>query len=313
VLVCLHTQLPVAVAYRVRAARTLQTNPIALSTDAAQGLATTKATCPFIGSIVAEGTLGVYQYANHPLANIADVMALGNSGKGSTLGYVLELFATGNHAKQLGPDGKKLDAPVPAAQFSLDFPGSQGSHWGHSGILQGNPTVLNSGRWSGADFDRLLAKAAGGSITVQSIGYFIAENIKRDPNSRTVTHGLIPVVITDAAKLLGNIGPAVEAFVTHRDPLKVRQVATDVTKLLGDDNLIGSAGELGLLFAFLEHSPATTTVGGHLAISVVDITSMFKSHRLPAGWRDWTKSGLSWVKFTAELAYHARTHLNTLK
>lgn len=81
-----------------------------------------KATCPFIGSAVAEGDLPVRNAAHAPLASIEDVRKLGNSG-GGDLGDLLVLFASGNHAFMQG-DAGKLDKPVPAGLFYLEFPGS---------------------------------------------------------------------------------------------------------------------------------------------------------------------------------------------
>src|SRR5829696_8495397 len=92
-----------------------------------------KATCPFLGAAVAEGQLPVRNDAKDPLASIEDVRRLGNTG-GGRLGEVLVLFASGNHASMRGASGK-LDEPVPDGLFSLELPGSQGSHPGHSGIL----------------------------------------------------------------------------------------------------------------------------------------------------------------------------------
>lgn len=83
---------------------------------------------------------------------------MGNEG-GGDLGDLLAFFAAGNHALMRNSSGSALDTPVPVGLFSLELPGSQGSHPGHSGILQGNPTALDSGRFSEEDFDR-LAKLA---------------------------------------------------------------------------------------------------------------------------------------------------------
>ena len=57
-----------------------------------------------------------------------------------------------------------------------------------------------------------------------------------------------------------------------------------LTKLLGDDNLVGSAGEFGLLFAFLANTPDAHEEDGEPTISVTDLETMFvqKSFR-PAG------------------------------
>src|SRR5262245_51770000 len=69
-----------------------------------------------------------------------------------------------------GDDGK-LSEKVPNGLFPLELPGSQGSHPGHSGILQGNPATLDL-----ADFARLANRAKGGFIERSDFGQFIAEN-----------------------------------------------------------------------------------------------------------------------------------------
>src|SRR5215469_7851955 len=109
-----------------------------------------KATCPFLGTAVATSSLPVRNEATNPLASIEDVRRLGNTG-GGDLGDLLVLFAAGNHAFMRGVSGR-LDQRVPDGMFSLELPGSQGSHPGHSGILQGDPAVPGSGRLSEADF-----------------------------------------------------------------------------------------------------------------------------------------------------------------
>lgn len=80
-----------------------------------------KATCPFIATGVKTGALPVRNSADKPLANIADVVKLGNTGKGSNLGDLLEVFAQGNHGFMPRMSGK-LDLPVPKGTLSLDFP-----------------------------------------------------------------------------------------------------------------------------------------------------------------------------------------------
>src|SRR5688572_3912157 len=97
-----------------------------LSSDEKALLVERKATCPFIGSAVAQGKLRVRNDARDPLASIEDVRRLGNTG-GGDLGDLLVLFVGGNHALMRSDSGK-LDKPVPHGLFSLEFPGSQGSH-----------------------------------------------------------------------------------------------------------------------------------------------------------------------------------------
>ena len=105
---------------------TIPTNSVELSGDEKALLVEKKATCPFIGSAVAQGKLPVRNDAENPLASIEDVRKLGNTG-GGDLGDLLVLFASGNHAFMRGESGK-LDKRVPSGLFSLEFPGSQGSH-----------------------------------------------------------------------------------------------------------------------------------------------------------------------------------------
>jgi hypothetical protein len=69
-------------------------------------------------------------------------------------------------------------------QSSLEFPGSQGSHPGHSGILQGDPEIPRSGRLSQAEFARLASRAKDGLIKRSDVGSFIAENLLKDPKSK---------------------------------------------------------------------------------------------------------------------------------
>src|SRR5262249_6263970 len=143
-----------------------------LNNDERASLVEKKATCPFVGSVVAQSDLAVRNEAGNPLASIEDIRTLGNSG-GGDLGDLLVIFASGNHALMPGSPGK-LDAPAPGNLFSLELPGSQGSHPGHSGILQGDPHQLDSGRFSQADFDRLLSHAKEGVIKRSDVGRFIA-------------------------------------------------------------------------------------------------------------------------------------------
>src|SRR2546427_5554494 len=113
-----------------------------LSTAAPSEIVEKKVTCPFLGSAVATGQLVVRNDVANPLASIEDVRMLGNKG-GGDLGNLLVFFAAGNHAFMRGQTGR-LDQQVPDGLFSLELPGSQGSHPGHSGILQRKPETLDS-------------------------------------------------------------------------------------------------------------------------------------------------------------------------
>src|SRR5262249_50471471 len=103
---------------------------LTLTDDVTADLVRKKVTCPFLGSAVHPEFLAVHDDADNPLASIEDV-------------------------RRLGTAAAAIPAQVPNGLFSLELPGSQGSHPGHSGILQGNPETLDSGRVSEADFARL--------------------------------------------------------------------------------------------------------------------------------------------------------------
>ena len=113
-------------------------NALTLEPAVRDQMVETKVTCPFLGSVVHQDLLPVSNAPDNPLAGIEDVRRLGNEG-GGDLGDLLVFFATGNHAFMRGSSGLALDAPVPSGRFSLELPGSQGSHPGHSGILQATP------------------------------------------------------------------------------------------------------------------------------------------------------------------------------
>ena len=286
----------------------------ALSAEETTRLVERQATCPFIGSAVAQGKLPVRNDAADPLASIEDVRRLGNTG-GGDLGEVLVLFASGNHAFRRGPSGK-LDTPVPSGLFSLELPGSQGSHPGHSGILQGDPLTPGSGRLSPADFARLTSRARDGWIARSDVGRFIAENLVRDPKSKVDEKRIAALLASDAAELLGTAASAVKdrlfrsgdaARTTHRD------IETQLTRLMGEDNLIGSSGEFGLLFAFLDNRPGARKVGDEPAVSVADLTAMFVDKHLPGGWETWKKSRTDWVHHTVGLLTSAFQEYRRLK
>src|SRR5215471_19361993 len=210
-----------------------------LSSDERALVVERKATCPFIGSAVAQGNLPVRNDANDPLASIEDVRRLGNSG-GGDLGDLLVMFASGNHAFMRGDDGK-LSQKVPNGLFSLELPGSQGSHPGHSGILQGNPATLDSGRVSETDFARLANRAKGGFITRSDFGQFIAENLLRDPKSKVLELSAAELLVVDLGVLVETIGRSLGTILAgaNGDAAAARRTAEEnLTKLLGEDNLV---------------------------------------------------------------------------
>jgi len=252
-----------------------------------------------------QNLLAVRGEAGNPLASIEDVRELGNSG-GGDLGEVLALFARGNHALMRGPAGR-LDSKVPDGLFSLELPGSQGSHPGHSGILQGDPALPGSGRVSEADFARLARRAVNGLIARSEVGRFIAENLRRDPNSKVASAYVAGLLARDLGAVVKASVPALGRLFgvqeDHGDA--ARELAMNITKLTGENNLLGSAGEFGLLFAFLGRKPGAAEVDGEPAVALEDVRSMFLDKRLPAGWQDWKKLRTDWVGHTTALIFSA--------
>lgn len=258
-----------------------------------------KVTCPFLGSAVNEGFLAIEGDAGNPLAKIDDVRALGNSG-GGDLGIVLGFFAAGNHAFMRGPSGR-LDRPVPDGRFSLELPGSQGSHPGHSGILQGNPELLASGRLDEAAFERLAKRATNGLVKRSDVARFIAENLKLDPKSKVAGAKVIELLASDAESAFVS---ALRLVPENTNPTQ-RAFTDKAAKLIGEDNLLGSSGEFGLLFAFLANKPGAGMIDGEPALSLQDLRGMFINKHLPDGWMDWKKLASDWLKHTGSLAQEA--------
>ncbi|MBI2376613.1 MAG: hypothetical protein HYV07_21635 [Deltaproteobacteria bacterium] len=283
--------------------------PAKLSEAQLGQIATKKAVCPFMGSAVKSGDLPVRNSAEKPLALVSDVVALGDSGGGNLGSRVLSIFARGNHDKMLGVSGK-LDAQVPTGSLSLDLSGSQGSHPGHSGILQKSATALNAGRLSAADFARLESKAKNGLLTLDAVGQLIAENLAKDPAAKVFGLGVTKLLAADLGSFVATTGPALLEKLDnkiHGDDASEAEsrLLEKLTKLLGEDNLIGSAGEFGLMFAFLANKPGTQRIDGKPAIELADVKQMFVDHKLPEGWREWPKTASDWVKATTHLTIAA--------
>ena len=277
----------------------LQLGPEALSE-----IVEKKATCPFVGAGVAMGRLPVRNEATNPLASIEDMRRLGNTG-GGDLGDLLVLFAAGNHAFMRGPDDQ-LDQKVPDGLFSLEFPGSQGSHPGHSGILERDPLQLDSGRLSIPDYQRLRSIAVDGLIKRSDVGKFIAENLHRDPKSKVFGASVVGLLAHDLGQFVASAGSdLLERLRGSNDKSVHRELDEKLTRLMGEDNLVGSSGEYGLLFAFLANSPRTKELDGEPALSLEDIESMFAHKLFPDGWESWRKTRADWVSNSTALMVSA--------
>jgi hypothetical protein len=182
--------------------------------------------------------------------------------------------------------------------------------------LQGDPGMPGSGRFSSTDFQRLLSRAEGGFITRTSVASFIAENLVRDPGSKVFGRNVIGLLARDLLDFVSTVGPAFlrrlrgtpeQSAAAHRELLE------KFTKVLGEDNLVGSAGEWGLLFAFLVNKPGAPHIDDEPAIAVADLHSMFVEMKFPDGWETWKKSRLDWVTNTTALTVSAGREYLRLK
>ena len=278
-----------------------QAQPLDLPTEQLTEIAQKKATCPFVGSLVKSGELSVHNSAERPLANIEDIVEFGDSGGGDLGRRVLKIFARGNH-RRIPDENGEFKEETPSGMLSLDFAGSQGAHPGHSGILLGDPDKVNSGRFSAADFDRLKTYAdETGRINAKAIGEFIVENIVQDKNAKVLPVGEFVSVSFDilreakdlvAAKLRGRPSE------TEEDELLEK-----LTELAGADNIIGSSGEFGLLFAFLANGP-DADMEGDPSVLLKDI-EMMVHYQLPSGWQTWPKNSIDWIEATAMIYFSA--------
>jgi hypothetical protein len=174
----------------------------------------TTVTCPFLASPVTQELLSIRGAADNPLANIEDVRRLGNEG-GGDLGEQLAFFAAGNHALMRSNQISVLDDPVPVGLFSLELPGSQCSHPGHSGILQGDPIQLGSGHFSKENFDRLIGFADDNFPERSNVGRFIAEDLTRDANSKVTGHSVAALLAHDLGAFVETLAPAVISRLSH--------------------------------------------------------------------------------------------------
>jgi len=79
------------------------------------------------------------------------------------------------------------------------------------------------------------------------------------------------------------------------------EIQQSLANIAGGNHLLGSAGEFGLLLAFLHNSPNTRHDDGP-AFSMSEITAMFRDKQLPEGWSTWKKTARDWIVHTSALA-----------
>jgi hypothetical protein len=84
-----------------------------------------------------------------------------------------------------------------------------------------------------------------------------------------------------------------------------RELEEKLTKLLGEDNLVGSSGEFGLLFALLANKPGAKQFDGEPTVPLRDLEAMFLEKRLPDGWETCKKTRMDWVINTTGLLVSA--------
>jgi len=232
-------------------------------------IATTKATCPFVGCAIVGGLLPVRNAVEAPLASIADLTKLGNVANGD-LGIVFTMFAQGNHTALRTP-------PF---------------------------------RFHPENFDRLTRRAIDQRLTRPMIGDFIAENAQRDGKTVTLGHNH---AIRAAEDLFGVLEALVPAGVSAVASAKAevdkahRQATQRLTKLLGEDHLVASAGEFGLLFALIGR-PANAGEDDGPVLNVAEVRAMFEDKQLPADWDRTPKSTRQWAGHTFAIAFHAYKH-----
>jgi len=253
------------------------------------------ATCPFMRTAVNDKRVRIRGAIDKPLGDTGDVIHLGNAG-GGDLGKVLEFFAHINHNRLNGPGGL-TETPVPDNTFGIWFPGSQGAHPGHSGILMGDPGDATSGRFTAERLTRLtsdystLYPDGKRYISREQIGAFIADNVGNDPTSRGFDLAGMQALSTQLADLARRAA--------ENDP----NLLKDVLHLLVTGNdLVNSSGELSLLFTRFADG---TDVSGHPVISTGAVESLFRDGVFPAGWDQHPARATDWVWNTLAIARSA--------
>ena len=149
--------------------------------------------------------------------------------------------------------------------------------------------------------------------SVRNVGRFIAENLIKDPRSKVADLNIAELLAHDVIELMGTAASALTKLFGFREGATQRDVEEKLTRLTGEDNLVGSAGEFGLLFAFLANRPGARQIDGEPAVSVEDLNLMFVEKRLPSGWELWKKSRLDWVINTTGLLISAGKEYAALK
>ena len=134
-------------------------------------------------------------------------------------------------------------------------------------------------------------------LTVEAAGTFIAENVQRDPQARRLEWKR---VLPRLFKVIGAAPEGLLSLVSGSKAAKRGHVEflEELTALAPEDNLIGSAGEFGLLFALFANRPGAESDD---EIPLAAVEDMFLRYELPEGWQNWPKRTRDWVEATGEL------------
>lgn len=293
--------------------------PLTLGKAERTEIATKMAVCPFMGSKAME--LPIYGSKENPLVKVEDVIQAAGEG---TLGKeVLRVFAEGNHSKMLGGSGK-LDAQCPQGFMSLHLLGSQGSGPGRQKILHGDdPKEIGTGHLRPENFARLAAFGnADGTITLEQLGKAIGTRMfeeRDDPNVKVWGAKVFGLLGIDFAKAFTAAAPALFEEAKERllkkptlgGPAEV-DFLQKLTKFTGENTMIASSGEWGLIGAFFSHAPGVKQPDGTLHIPLDQLQAAFLKKELPAGSDGWTKNASDWVHATTSIllaAAHEYHHL----
>lgn len=279
--------------------------------------------CPFIGSIEKAGLIEQKGTLHAPIGTQASVAAQGDAGGGDLGSTILKLFMTINHHNLVGQDGTIVDpetkqaVQVPSGYFGLWFPGSDGAHPAHTGIMMGNPSKPGTGTFNQQRLDDLNSYASvkdekgRDALTNRDIGKFIGTNVaswdKTHPGE-PAARGLDHASIADHLRKLHEL----HRRAARGEPPKV--VAEELFHLLitGND-LFNSAGEFALLV--VRFRDGTHTTGGkvgeffglpaHSTLSTEATTKLFKDNQLPEGWDNHPAYAAQWIAATTSIAFHA--------
>ena len=156
------------------------------------------------------------------------------------------------------------------------------------------------------DYQRFTSLGIDGLSKRSDVGEFIAENLHRDAKSKAFGASVLGLLAHDLGQFVASAGPdLLERLRRSNDKSFYRELDEKLTRLTGEDNLVGSSGEYGLLLLSSTNSPRTKELDGEPALSLEDIESMFVHKRFPEGWESWKKTRVDWVSNSTALMVSA--------